>query len=469
MSLTDPDPVAPPPRRPLVRWLWTSNPLYVISAGLFLYGLRESFGAQTREVDTWALMGGLAGYTLLLAAAAFVLVKVAGAWDDVRTVLLLVVLMFLATSVTFDELLVFEPRRGMLFNLGGLAFAVLLSEGVLHGLGLRLPVLYRVPYHLALALFFLYPIALAELRTGDAETVLWALWGFGPAAAVVTLTLLPAARRGSAYLRGTGSPWPWPFYPWSLFVFLAAAVCGRSFLLCWSLHTPQAASDLAFGPHFLVPFGFAVAAVVLEIGIAAWSRRTQLLALAVPVGTVALAGLGHQPDEVYREFLGHFAARLGGTPLFVSLVAATGFYLIAAVRRVPLAFDGFVLAVAATAIVGPHSLWLNDATGVRVAPLAAAVSVAVTVALVRRDGWRLLLAGSVAAAWLGHLGWWGYRVLREQVAGLDYLTAGLVLLPAAVLVSLGKSGALARWARVWLRRVFPGRIDPVLHVARGNE
>ena len=71
-------------------------------------------------MDTWALMGGLAGYTLLLAAAALLLVRFAGVWDDVRTVLLLVVLMFLATSVTFDELLVLDPARGTLVNVGGL-------------------------------------------------------------------------------------------------------------------------------------------------------------------------------------------------------------------------------------------------------------------------------------------------------------------------------------------------------------
>lgn len=459
----------PPPRRPLVRWLWTSNPLYVISAGLFLYGLRESFGTQARDVDTWALMGGLSGYTLLLAAAAFVLVKVAGAWDDVRTVLLLVVLMFLATSVTFDELLVFEPRRGALFNLGGLAFAAVLSEWILLGLGLRLPVQFRVPYHLALALFFLYPISLAELRTGDPETMLWALWGFGPAAGLVALTLLPAARRGAAYLLGTGSPWQWPFYPWSLFVFLGLAVCGRSFLLCWSLHTPTAAGDLAFGPHFLVPFGFAVAAIVLEIGLAARSRRAQFAALALPLGLLALAGTGHQPDAVYREFLGHFTARLGGTPLFVTLVATGGFYLIAAIRRVPLALDGFALAVAATAVIGPRSLWLTDLSDVRLAPLAAALAIELVVAVVRRDGWRLVFGGAAASAWVGYLGWWGYRALREQVVGLDYLVGGLALLPVAVLVSLGKSGALARWAGVGMRRMFPGRIDRDAPSARGNE
>src|SRR3954470_4210269 len=64
---------SPAPRRGPLSWLMTSNPLYVVSAGLFLFGLRVSFGEQTRDIDTWALMLGLGGYTLLLAAAALVL------------------------------------------------------------------------------------------------------------------------------------------------------------------------------------------------------------------------------------------------------------------------------------------------------------------------------------------------------------------------------------------------------------
>src|SRR5581483_468103 len=116
-------------------------------------GLRVSFATQTRDIDTWALMIGLAGYTLLLAAAALLLVRFAGVWNDVRTVLLLVVLMFLATSVTFDELLALDPPRGTLFNLAGLVFAVAVTEGLLRGIGLRLPAAFRVPYYLVLGLF----------------------------------------------------------------------------------------------------------------------------------------------------------------------------------------------------------------------------------------------------------------------------------------------------------------------------
>src|SRR5262245_18790796 len=166
-SSGSPDTVAPvpdssdsskPPAFPVLRWVCTSNPFYVISAALFLFGLRVSFGTHAREIDSWALMGGLAGYTLVLAVAALVLVRYGRVWNDVRTVLLLVVLMFLATSVTFDELLVFNPQRGQWYCAGGLVFAVALTELLLRGIRLPFPLLFRLPYHLALALFFLYPL-----------------------------------------------------------------------------------------------------------------------------------------------------------------------------------------------------------------------------------------------------------------------------------------------------------------------
>ena len=78
-------------------------------------------------------MVGMAGYTLLLAVPACLLVRFGGVWEDVRTVLLLVVLMFLATSVTFDETLARNPELGVACYLGGLLFAVAVSEGMLAG------------------------------------------------------------------------------------------------------------------------------------------------------------------------------------------------------------------------------------------------------------------------------------------------------------------------------------------------
>src|SRR5438128_603954 len=121
-------PNLPAAARGAIRWVCTKNPFYVVSAGLFLAGLKISFGDAAQAQDTWAMMGGLTAYTLLLAGAACLLVRFANVWDDVRTVLLLVVLMFLATSVTFDEVLVLDWQRGVICYLAGGSFAVLVSE-----------------------------------------------------------------------------------------------------------------------------------------------------------------------------------------------------------------------------------------------------------------------------------------------------------------------------------------------------
>ena len=168
-------------------------------------------------------------------------------------------------------------------------------------------------YHLTLALFFLYPLALVPfLGNPHGERLMWGLWGFAPAAGLVFLTLIPAIRRGRAYLRANGSPWPWPFYPWSVFVFLAVAVCGRAFLLCWSFQPlPDLSERIIFAPYFLVPFGLAIAVLVLEIAIVEKNRATRWVALAIPLALVPVAAIGHRPEALYTEFLGHFAARAG--------------------------------------------------------------------------------------------------------------------------------------------------------------
>src|SRR5262249_11803675 len=160
------------------------NPFYVLSAALFLAGVRMSFGDPQQAANPWALMSWLVGYTLLLAGTAYLLVRFANVWDDARTVLLLVVLMFLSPSVTFDVTLVDDavanaPGRGIICNLLGLLLACLVSEGLLRGIRLRLPAWYRAPYYLLLALFFLYPLALTPLvREPHSEMQMWLLFGF---------------------------------------------------------------------------------------------------------------------------------------------------------------------------------------------------------------------------------------------------------------------------------------------------
>src|SRR5262249_11252161 len=156
--------------------------------------------------------------------------------------------------------------------------------------------------------------------------------------------------------------------------------------------------------HFLAPFGLALAVLLLELGIVEKSRVTQLVALAAPVGLAALCAIGHRPDEIYAEFLNRFVARLGGTPLFVALVAACAFYVYAWLRGVPLAAEWLTGSVAALAVVSPDALTLGELGAPHAGPLVGAVTLQVWVWLWRREWWRMALGAAVVVVWGGAFG-----------------------------------------------------------------
>jgi hypothetical protein len=412
-----------------VRWIATKNPFYAVSVALVLLGLWLSFGTQDDAVETSLLMASLAGYTLLLAGTALVLVRYLKLWEDARTVLCLVVLMFLATSVTFDQVLMVNPLRGAGCCLFGLGLAIAVSEGVLAGIHLRLPLLYRVPYYLLLALFFLYPIFVGSMMSRAeplGERGMWALFGFPFAAAILLLTLLPALRCGAGYLGET--PLPWPYYPWSLFVFLGVAVVGRSVLLCWSMQ-PLGLNQidrLVFGPYFLVPLGFAVAILALEMGRVLKSAGPTRFAMLLPPALFFLAAIGHDPsdpayrylrvmtitsgdfrafapvrmdpDPVYNKFLDLFSERLGADPLFWTLLLATAFYGYAALRGVRWATGGLSLSLAAMSVVATNSLRVGWLSPPQAGPLLAPAALQFYLGWRRRSSVSLLFASVCTAA-----------------------------------------------------------------------
>lgn len=381
-------------RRLIVR-LSTDNPFYVMSALLVLLGLWRSFGSQTTEGQTLFLMCGLAGYTLLLAVPACLLVRLGGVWEDVRTVLLVVVLMFLATSVTFDETLARRPDLGVTCGLAGLLFAAGLSEVMLRGMRLRLRARFHLPYLLSLALFFLYPLALTPwLDRPRSAGLEWGLYGFGVAAALVTLTLIPAARAGSDYLRRNGSPWAWPWYPWALFVFLGAAAAARSFLLCWSMqHVERADPErLIFGTYFLAPLAFAVGALLIELGKAGGHRGVLRAGMLAPVVAIGLSAFGHRDDDLYREFMGRYLEVVNATPLCVAVCMSLLFYVYAILRRVPGAAGWTAATLAAVSAVDPWTTGPSDLVTPRTTPLAVAAVLCLGLGVARRSPWRCLAA-----------------------------------------------------------------------------
>ena len=121
-----------PPMDPTLAWLlrtlYSHNPFYVASAGMVFWGLRSSFDVSGGAFDTCRLALGLAGYTLLLAATAYLVIRYGKVWDDARSLLLLVVLMFLGISVSFDGMLADRPSTGVWYYLCGWVFSVAVSE-----------------------------------------------------------------------------------------------------------------------------------------------------------------------------------------------------------------------------------------------------------------------------------------------------------------------------------------------------
>ncbi len=381
-----------------LRWVYTHNPFYMISAGLVFWGLRSSFDARVGAIETVALMLGLVGYTLLLIVTTWLVLRLGRVWEDGRSQLLLIVLMYLAISVSFDDALATNPFLGELCFLGGLFFAVVTSEALLRGLGIRLGLLFRLPYHLLLALFFLYPVLLRRLPFDPfSSEYLWLLFAFTPLAGLCFLTLLPAIRRGPEYAGDNGTPWHWPWYPWVVFFVMALGVCQRSLYLCMSMH--QAGGfDMIFAPYFLAPFVLAIGILLLEIGLVSKAKKVLGVAMAVPVIALALAGTGYVGNKVALDFLADFTQRLGGTPLYLALLAAIGFYLWAMLRRVPLSPEALTVAIALLAVVGPGTsgpATLVEPWGI---PLLLAGSLQLAMGLVRRSSARCLLAAVACTA-----------------------------------------------------------------------
>jgi hypothetical protein len=466
-----------PARRFILR-VCTENPFYVVSAALFLFGLRLSYGEQVAVVAWWWVMGGLAAYTVLLAGTGAMLVRFGRVWDDARTVLLLTVLLFLASSLTFDQLLFLDPVLGFACILGGLALAVALTEGVLRTIRLRLPALFRVPYYLTLGLFFLYPLTLTGLLFAPrdpgqrSEVLQWGLFGFSAVAAAVTLTLLPAARRGPRYVADNGSPWRWPLYPWALFGLLGVTVPARAYLLCWSMDPlmDEDRGNTIFGPWFLAPFALAVAVVLVEAGIVSARRGILKAALVLPALVAGLTLIVQPADPIKVAFRKLFTERLGSDPLMITVVGAAAFYAYAALRRVPYATGALTAALVALAFVGARTIDVHTFGPPRPLPVLAAATLQLVLGLRGRNFARCVsgIAGGAIALMLALPREGGLSVVQGLVA-YHMTVAGLLVLGAFLGEPLGRALRATGTALLLLAclAATSGRINLPPEVPRG--
>ena len=221
---------------PLKTYLYNNNPFYVVSALLLLYAVQTFHGNPAiGAIDCWWMMAVLGGYALVLATIGVLIIRLGKVWEDARSILLILVLLFLAVSVSADDLFVHMEtgQGGAALVIGGFLFCALVTEGVLRGAGIRLGLLYRVPFHLMLALFFVAPYWYSPgIHSRATESIDWHLLGFPVVASVLILTLIPAVRAGKSYADKSGTPWTWPLYPWLAFWVFVWAFSLRSFALC---------------------------------------------------------------------------------------------------------------------------------------------------------------------------------------------------------------------------------------------
>jgi hypothetical protein len=411
------------PGEQIFRWVYVHNPFYLISAALVFWGLRSSFDARAGAIQTVALMLGLTGYTLLLAVTTWLVLRLGRVWEDGRSQLLLIVLMFLAISVSLDDALATNPRVGEVCFLGGLLFAVATSEALLRGLGIRLGLLFRLPYYLILALFFLYPVLVERVPVDPFSAEYpWLLFAFSPVAGLCFLTLLPAIRRGPDYVRDNGTPWSWPWYPWVVFGLLGLGVCQRGLYLCVSMHQAGGFATI-FAPYFLVPFVLVAGILLLEIGLVSRASGVLRVALAVPPVALLLASTERVGGDVALGFLADFTQRLGGSPFYLTLLAAIGFYVWAMLRRVRPASELLIVAVALLAVIGPKTSGPSALAGTWTVPLLLAGGLQLALGLSRRSSVHCLAAA----------GWW-LAALSIELRGTAFLAYGGIL-PAHLLLA----------------------------------
>lgn len=369
IMLPDVGPAASQPRGPsvgrlLVERIATHNPLYAVSAALVCYGLQVSFPASDVSGYAPKLAVSLAAYVVLLTGVAIALRRLGTLWQDLRMVGLLVVLLLPMISVTLDETLLAAPQTGRLWELLGGVFAAVIGEALLFGLRVRLPFWYRLPYHLLMTLFFVYPLLFAPSTAGapidphDAA-LQWKLFGFAQAGAAILLTGLIAILRGPSYVSQNGTPWRWPLYPTAIFAFPIVCLAGRSYYLCRSFH-PIGERESIFGPYFLVPLVLVIGLLTLAAGMRNRNGIARNAGLAIPWFALWMTEVEPGRDRFYSEFLDRFQAATGALPPLVALWIVAGIFAVAAACRVRWSIYHLVTSLVLTAYVGPKTTSLVD-------------------------------------------------------------------------------------------------------------
>jgi hypothetical protein len=207
---------------------------------------------------------------------------------------------------------------------------------------------------------------------------------------------LPAARTRREHEPATGTPWIWPFYSWSLFIYLTIGLAIRSWWLTISFE-PAKGAEMCFRPYFLFPLIVAWSVLIVEMGRARDSEGAIAAGMLLPLVALLLGFPGPAQNSVELAFLNRLTAALGSPPQLV-MGGLLLFYGWAWLRRVPAA-EGFVLVLGLFSSVLHRTTFDLYSLGPPGPLVLAAIAALLLVQAIRREStWRAIAAASLIVA-----------------------------------------------------------------------
>jgi hypothetical protein len=376
--------------------LYSQNPFYLLSVCCVLHGTGIWYRANAATSSPWILTGIIGAYILMMAITGFSIVKWGRVWDDARSILLILLALFLELGMTADDVIIGDRATGQVMTLVAWLISAAVSEFILLGLRIRLRVLYRIPFHLLLALMLLYPIAIVRGEyPHNVEYNNWIIFLFSPLAAGILLSLVPAIRRGASYVKDNGTPWVWPLFPWSLFVFLTTIVLFRLYALCLSFDPVLDASLAAalelqnsFGGIYLVPIVLAISVLCLEGHVSTASQPVRRIGLLLPFVAIYLAWPELADGGVAQSFVDQMTEQVA-SPIWLTTVLACVVLTYALIRRIRSSEIALSASLVLFAFVSPIESGLRSVSDPWWLPLILAAAIQVGSGWQRRESVRV--------------------------------------------------------------------------------
>ena len=438
-----------------VKFLYNQNPFYLISAAVILYGFRTATQEAAFATNPWFLASLFAGYTTLLALTAWLIVRFGRVWDDARSIFLVLLLLFMALSASFDGLFISNPTTAIALAAAGFTFAVVVCEALVWSLGIRFRALFRGPLYAMLAISFFYPYLFslqASIRPDLDSRFVILLFPFLVSATI--LSLIPAIRKTKRYVSKNGTPWNWPLYPYSLFFLAIVGLIGRTVMMGLSFD-PSAANGM-LGTWMFVPIFLSVVWLIFEIGTTEGSDDLQFLAMMLMPIAIALAI--PWPFFSNTNFYDQLTAEVG-SPVWMATLAVVTMYFVAWIEKVENAGFFLTMALLGAAMIQQDGSLVEDFASMQGWPwlVLAVWSIASWDRIYRSSCWLLASCsvsvpiGNALTPWLAN----SYEPLTA-LSGHETAVAANILLVLSCAIACVFNSQFSRQLKVCLAVALPG-------------